>query len=232
MTIGDVAYRMLWVLAWILTHLASRYRVRGRQHVPRKGPLLIVANHLSWYDPIILALVLPRRVWFFTKEEMFHWPIVGGLCRLTGQISVRRGAGDRAALAEALAYLQQGRAVMVFPEGTVERQEQMLPAYSGVAMLALHSGATVLPIAHTGTRRILRSFRVWFPRVSIEIGAPFTPQLPAGVARKAGLQIVTQEIMERIANMLPPTVRGTYAPAAAIEKPEPISSPKMPKGRG
>ena len=233
MTIGDSVYWMVRTILWVVTHLVCRYRVRGRQRVPGTGPLLIVANHLSWYDPILLGVVLPRRVWFFTKQEMFDWPFVGGLCRLTGQIPVKRGASDRAALEDALSYLHQGRAVMVFPEGTVERQEQMLPARSGAAMLALRSGATVLPVAHTGTRRVLRSFRVWFPQVCIEIGEPFTPQLPEEVARKVGLQMVTQEIMERIANMLPPEVRGAYAPVSAIalEHPQATSSLETPRGR-
>ena len=211
MTIGDLIYRSARVIAWALTRLVCRYRVSGRQNVPASGPLLIVANHLSWYDPLILGVVLPRRVWFFTKQEIFRWPIVGGLCLLTGQIPVQRGASDRAALERALAYLRQGRAVMIFPEGTVERQEQMLPARTGAAMLALRSGATILPVAHTGTRRILRSLRSWFPRVCIEIGAPFTPRLPEEVSRKAALRDVTQEIMERIAAMLPPDERGAYA---------------------
>ena len=98
-------------------------------------------------------------------------------------------------------------------------------------MLALRSGATILPIAHIGTRRVLRSFRAWLPLVCIEIGEPFTPQLPEGVARKLGLQMVTQEIMERIANMLPPNVRGAYAPPTALENPEATSSPETPRGK-
>jgi len=207
----DILYVLLRPLAWVLTHLVCRYRVSGREHVPTSGPLLVVANHLSWYDPIILALVLRRRVWFFAKIEVFRWPIVGWLCRLTGQIPVHRGEGDRAALEKALAYLREGKALLYFPEGTVERQEQMIAAHTGMAMLAVRTGATVLPVGHTGTRRILRSLRSWFPPVTIHIGEPLVPVMPAGVAHKAALQMITRDIMLRIAGMLPPERRGVYS---------------------
>ena len=207
---GSLAYRIIRNLAWLLAHLVCRYRVSGREHVPTKGALLIVANHLSWFDPLLLSLITTRRVWFFTKAEMFNWPIVGWLCKITGQIPVHRGEGDRTALERALSYLRAGRAIVFFPEGTVERQEQMIPAHPGIAMLALHSGATLLPVAHTGTRRVLRPGRGWFPRVQIQIGHPYLPALPTGMARKVGLQEITQELMQHIARMLPPAQRGVY----------------------
>jgi len=208
---AELVYRFLRILGWIITHLVCRYHVTGRDHVPASGQLLIVANHLSWFDPILLGIVLSRRTWFFTKIEMFSWPVVGWLCKVTGQIPVHRGEGDRAALEKTLTYLREGKALIFFPEGTVERQEQMIAAHTGVAMLALRSGATLLPVAHTGTRRILRRGRGWFPRVTVKIGKPYVPVLPEGVARKAGLQAITQEVMQHIAEMLPVEQRGIYA---------------------
>ncbi len=204
-------YSFLRACFRIFTHLICRYRVRGLENVPANGPLLIVANHLSWYDPILLGVILPRRVWFFTKAEIFRWPIAGWACRATGQIPVHRGSSDRAALEKGLEYLGEGKALVVFPEGTVARHEQMIAAHTGAAMMAVRTGTTVLPITHTGTRRILRSLRtLWFPRVEIRVGAPFVPTIPEGVARKVELKAVTQEIMGRVAEMLPPESRGVY----------------------
>lgn len=204
-------YNFLRAGFWVFTHLICRYRVRGLENVPATGPLLIVSNHVSWYDPLLLGVILPRRVWIFTKAEMFRWPIVGAACRATGQIPVHRGTSDRAALEKGLQYLREGKAVILFPEGTVARKEEMIAAHSGAAMLALRSGAPVLPIAHTGARRILRSLRTaWFPRVHVQIGTPFVPTILEGVARKAELKGVMLEIMGRIAEMIPPELRGVY----------------------
>lgn len=213
-------YAFLRALLWGFTRLICRYRVTGLEHVPSTGPLLIVANHLSFYDPLLLGVVLPRRVWFFTKSEIFRWPIAGLACKLTGQIPVRRGESDRIALEKALEYLREDKVLMLFPEGTVERQETMIPARAGAAMLASRTGVTVLPIAHVGTRRVLRSPRYWFPRVTITVGEPFVPALTENVPRKIGLQHVTNDIMSRIAVMLPPENRGVYGEMASLRESE------------
>jgi 1-acyl-sn-glycerol-3-phosphate acyltransferase len=209
-------YTIFRAMFWVFTHLVCRYRVTGLERVPPDGPLLIVANHLSFYDPLLLGVVLPRRAWFFAKSEIFRWPIAGAACKLTGQIPVRRGESDRTALETGLTYLQEGKALMLFPEGTVERQEHMIPARAGASMLASRSGATILPIAHVGTRRILRTPRSWFPRVTITIGEPFSPTLPTDLPRKVALQHLTSDIMSRIAAMLPPENRGVYAETTEI----------------
>ena len=208
--LSSIVYWMLRSIAWLLVHLVCRYRLSGREHVPSTGTLLIVANHLSWFDPILLSLVSSRRIWFFTKVEVFRWPVVGWLCSVTGQIPVHRGEGDRVALAHALAYLAAGRALVFFPEGTVERQEQMIAAHPGAAMIAMRSGATVLPIGHTGTRRVLRPGAHWFPHVRVSVGLPYKPTLQLGTARKVGLQLITQEMMQHIAEMVPAAQRGVY----------------------
>jgi 1-acyl-sn-glycerol-3-phosphate acyltransferase len=207
---GAIVYTAMRVLAWIVAHLAGYYRVNGHENVPATGPLLIVANHLSWFDPFLLAIVVRRRLWFLTKEEVFRWPVIGWLAHITGQIPVLRGESDRAALEKALRYLREGKALVVFPEGTVERQERMLVGHTGVAMLAVRSGTTMLPIAHSGTRRILRLHGGWFPCVIVRIGCPYVPELPQDMTRKVGLQHITNEIMQHIAHMLPPEERGVY----------------------
>ena len=210
-------YTILKPVFWLLTRLLCHYEVTGREHISRTGPLLVVSNHLSWYDPILLGVIFPRRLWFMAKIEIFRIPLVGLASRLSGQIPVHRGASDRAALEQALDYLHQERAVAIYPEGTVARHDRLLAAHTGAAMLALRSGVPVLPVAHTGTRRIFVGRSSWRPRVVIRIGEPYLPQVTPGASRKATLKTVTEELMQRIANMMPPEERGEYAMLADKE---------------
>jgi hypothetical protein len=76
----DILYNLVRVIAWVLTHLVCRYQVSGQEHVPRDGTLLVVANHLSWYDPLLLGVALPRRVWFYTKVDPSHTPEQDASC--------------------------------------------------------------------------------------------------------------------------------------------------------
>ena len=211
--VGRVLYTIVWLLSWVFMHAVCRYRVEGRErlrNIAASQSVLIVSNHLSWYDPLLLGLVFPRRVWFFTKVEAFRWPIVGWLIRGTEQIAVHRGEGDRTALERAVSYLRENKALVVFPEGTVERQEQMIAAHTGVAVIAIRANALVVPVALTGSRRILRSHGGWRPQVCLSIGTPYIPALPEGSPRKAGMQTITDEMMDKIADMLPVEQRGVY----------------------
>lgn len=222
MTSGDSVYALLLTGFRGFTRLICRPRVIGLEHVPKSGPVLIVSNHASWYDPLLIGGALHRRTWFFSKAEVFRWPLVGGVCRVTGQIPVRRGESDRGALLEALKYLESGRALLVFPEGTVERQGKMLKPAAGSAMLALRAGVPVLPIGLIGSRKILRTWKSWFPRVTIAIGEAYLPEIPAGTSRKVALQQVTEEMMAKIAALLPPEMSsGAVVTQIASEQQEP-----------
>jgi 1-acyl-sn-glycerol-3-phosphate acyltransferase len=129
-------YRLLTRLLWPAA-LWGRLRVGGLERVPQRGPVLLVPNHDSQWDPVMVGLALRRRrpLRFLARANLFRIPGLGPILRGAGQIPVERGKGDVSALWAAVEALHGGAAVCVFPEGTLSRGER-LRARSGVARLA------------------------------------------------------------------------------------------------
>lgn len=133
-----------------------RWRYEGAERIPRRGPLVVAANHISYLDPIAHALILVRigrRPRFLAKEELFRAPFVGSVMRGAGQISVARGSGSHEPLQNAVDAVRAGECVVVYPEATVTKNADFTPmkGKTGIARLALAAGAPVLPIAIWGS---------------------------------------------------------------------------------
>jgi len=199
-----------------------RYEVIGREHVPASGGVIVISNHLNNADPPMVARAVGRPVIFMAKREMLALPIVGPLFRAWGAFPVRRGEADLGALRTAAAVVKRGEALMMFPEGTRSRNGGLSRAHPGSAMIALRTGAPILPVAVTGTealqwpRFFLRPRSI--PYIRVVIGEPFTLDRPDR-ARGDDVQAASDEMMRRIAALLPPEYRGVYAeptPTAAI----------------
>lgn len=132
--------------------IARRYAVtiRGAEHLPRRGPVIVAANHVGWLDGPLLGMVLPRPVHALTKVDMFTGR-TGGFLRQTGQIPLDRFHADPAAIKTALRVLRAGNAVGIFPEGT-RGDGELRRFHRGTAYLALAAGAPVVPVVFFGTR--------------------------------------------------------------------------------
>lgn len=196
----------------LLLLLLTRWRVRGRDNIPGQGPLLIVANHLNLADPPLLGVSLSRKVVFMAKEELFRSRLSGYFVRSFGAFPVHRGRMDREALRQAKRVLADGLALVMFPEATRSKNAQLQPAFPGSALIALHSGAPILPVGITGTEKI--EGVAWIlrrPVITVNIGHPF--YLPSVNSRLTKVQMaeLTNFIMGRIAELLPPEYRGNYA---------------------
>lgn len=204
----EVARVAIKAVLWLLI----RCEVNGLENVPRQGPLIVVSNHLNIIDPPLLGTLIPRRIRFMAKAELFHSPFTWLIVTLYGAFPVRRGALDRQALREAMRILQNGGALGMFPEGTRSRTGQMQQARQGSAMVAVWSGAPVLPVGITGSDCIL----LWpniirRPRLVINVGPPFMLQAPGNGRSREALEDLNQEMMRRVAVLLPEAQRGLYA---------------------
>ena len=150
--------------------------VKGHENIPASGPVIVVSNHISNWDPMVVGSSIKRQVNFIAKEELFKIPVVGWLLKAWGVTPVKRGRGDREAISKSLKFLRDQRVIGIFIEGTRNKQDpnRMQKPQPGAAMLALKSGATVIPVVVVNTRKIFRSFT----KVKVRIGKPlyFTEQ--------------------------------------------------------
>ena len=208
----DCWYRLGRVLSRIFIPTFGSIQVSGRERVPRSGPLIIVANHQSNADPPVMVYAIPRAVFFMAKRSLFWGPVVSYLLRAVHVYPVDRDGRDTDALRWAQRTLDSGKALLIFPEGT-RSPGGLRKATDGLAYLALSSGAPVLPVAITGTERIRGMFRIafHFQRLRVAIGEPFTLPRTEGRLSRAQLGQATDEVMGRIAALLPPSYRGAYA---------------------
>jgi putative phosphoserine phosphatase / 1-acylglycerol-3-phosphate O-acyltransferase len=200
----------------------ARFDISGIDHIPRSGPVLLAANHRSYFDVAALALVvvrLGRPARFLGKREIFDAPVVGSLARALGGISVERGRGSDRALRAAEAALRAGEPVLVLPQGTIPRGaaffDPELRGRRGTARLAASSGAPVIPIGIWGTEKVWpRSARTpdvttvfGPPTVTVRVGQPLSLSLTDAEAD-------TATIMAAIAALLPEESTTRRSPTA------------------
>jgi 1-acyl-sn-glycerol-3-phosphate acyltransferase len=205
----------------LLARCLTRVRVEGAiDAIPGEGPLILAANHISNADPVIIGAWLTprlgRRIHWLGKKEMFDWPIVGWMARNGGVVPVDRAAADVEAFRMARRVLDAGHVLMVFPEGTRSPTGELQQPKDGLAMLALRTNATIVPIGMSGTDRFWpRGRPIPRPggRVSMRVGLPFRLEeiLPPDLDRKAAKGLATTLIMRRIAALIDPRHRGPYA---------------------
>ncbi|HYN69675.1 MAG TPA: (d)CMP kinase [Candidatus Eisenbacteria bacterium] len=206
-----------------------RIRVEGDlASIPRRGPLIVAANHASSADPVLIGAfliqTLGRPLNWLGKRELVEMPLIGWFMRRVPIHPVDRATADLEAFRVAMRILESGNILAVFPEGTRSEDGRLQAAKDGVALLALRSGAPVLPVAVSDSD-LLWPKRSRLPRrgasVTVRYGRPFRvaeelPLAPGGTDRRAAKEAATGLIMARIAELLPERQRGVYgAPSDA-----------------
>lgn len=238
-------YSALVTMVDAVLGLLTRRTHRGLEHIPRTGAAVVVSNHLSITDPLVLACALRRagrRATFLSMAEAFAWPVVGAVLRRTGQIPVVRGGASAAeAMAPALQALADGYVVALYPEGRITTEPDYRPApqaRTGAVRLALTASCPIVPVAQWGAHRLLdrehastltRRMRVLGrlrpgrvprrPTVHVVVGPPITvAELQAAAGPDGDLRAATDVVMTRIRDQLA-TVAGSDLPGLTDTQP-------------
>jgi 1-acyl-sn-glycerol-3-phosphate acyltransferase len=199
-----LAWAAVRLLARLVFAIIMNLQVRGRENLPAKGPFIVASNHLSWFDVPLVPANMKLQTLSMAKEELFQtrfrW-----LFRFLGGFPVKRGEADRQAIRTADELLKEGNVFLIFPEGTRSKTHKLAKGHYGLGMIALRSGAPVIPVAIAGSEKILKKFR---PRVTITFGEPITFKPSGRKVTREDIENATNEVMAKIAAMLPPEYRG------------------------
>lgn len=190
-------YKLSYYIILTIYRILFRIEIKGREHLPQSGAMLVCANHISLLDPPMLEIAVRRQTRFMAKEELFKIPILGQLIRSYGAFPVKRGAGDRQALRKSLEILQEGQTLGIFPEGTRSKTGEVLKGHTGVGMFALRTDAQVVPLAIIGPYRLFRKVKVVIGPV---INMDDLKQVEKVTSEE--IRIASERIMEHIAELV------------------------------
>jgi len=196
-------YAVLRVPAVVIARTMFRLESRGRENVPATGAVLLAANHSSVLDPPLIGSATDRQLSFLAKAELFDLPLLGGLIRRVNARPIRREGADPSALRTAMRVLEDGGALLIFPEGTRGDEGIIRSAKTGAGMLAVLSGAAVVPVFIKGSGRAWPRGRK-LPRpakVTVTFGTALRFEAERGADRKRQYEIASREMMEAITRL-------------------------------
>ena len=205
-------YRIIIFIMKLGTRILCRIDAPDLDKVPMKGPLIVYSNHTGQIEVAVLfAHLQPRPLTGWAKMEAWNNAFLNWLFNLWGIIPVRRGEADTSALRKAIAALEQGYIFGIAPEGTRNITGRLKRAHPGTVMLALHSGAPLLPIAHWGGEDFLKNLaRLKRTDFHVRVGEPFQLAVAGMRMTRELRQQIVDEMMHRLAELLPPEYRGEY----------------------
>lgn len=195
---GDLTFRMLKAGAVCFSRMYHSLEVRRHCELPRTGPAILVCNHTSSLDPLLIQSVSPRLIRWMMAKEYFEYRLLRWVSKSVGVILVERSGRDMAATRAAMRALEAGYVLGVFPEGRIETSSALLPFQSGIGLLAMRTGAAVYPAYLDGTQRGREMMEAVIRpcRASIAFGPPVNLR-DLSESRK-GLEEATQRIQTAV----------------------------------
>ncbi len=213
-------YKIVAFIVKIGTGILCRIDAPDIHKMPIRGPLIVISNHTGQLEvAVFFGQLQPRPITGWAKMEAWDNAFLNWLFNLWGLIPVRRGEGDTSALRRAIKALKDGYIFGIAPEGTRNKTGKLKRAQPGAVMLAIHSGATILPLAHWGGENFLKNLpRFKRTDFHIRMGEPFRLKLDGVKVTREIRQQIADEMLVRLAELLPPAYHGAYEGMTKREK--------------
>jgi 1-acyl-sn-glycerol-3-phosphate acyltransferase len=216
---SKLSFKIVRPLVEAALRCVTRLEFKDKENLPKNGSLIAVFNHLNLIDPPLhIISILPRDSLIMAKEELFYWwpiPIFRFLMDVAEAYPVRRrGTPEERQMATKYAedVLAKGLLFGIYPEGTRSKAGCLKEAYHGCALIALKTGAPLIPVSITGTEKLRGKGWLTRPKVTITFGKPFSLPPISGKPTEEKLKGLTEYIMGKVAAILPPEYRGRYKP--------------------
>jgi len=205
-------YALLWCPCFAISRVWFRYEFCGKGNVPLEGPVLLVSNHQSNLDPVLVGIACPRQLKYLARQGLFFWPFSLWI-RSLGAVPIDREKGAIAGIRTTLQLLKQGEAVLVFPEGSRTPDGKLHELLSGFCLLARRSGATIVPCGIEGAFDALPRGKVFarLAAIRLEFEKPISPKEVAQMSDQELVRTVRRGLEHalRITGRIP-SDRSTY----------------------
>jgi 1-acyl-sn-glycerol-3-phosphate acyltransferase len=196
-----IFYTLIRFSVYIPFKIIFRMKIFGRENIPASGRLIICSNHLSYIDPVMMGLCMHRQISFMAKSQLFTNRFVAAVVTFFNTYPVNRGAFDRQAIRNSIAYLNAEQIIGLYPEGTRSTDGILREGHQGVGLISVMSGSPVLPVAITGSNMIIQKphKRLFFPQIKISFGKPIdTTSIIQEYGNKQASEVITLKTMSEI----------------------------------
>lgn len=191
-------YGLVHVILTTFFSVFFRFKVSGLENIPAGGAI-VAANHISLWDPPVIACAMPRQLHFMAKEELFRNPAFNWLIRKLGAFPVKRGSPDRTAIRNAITLLQEGSILGIFPEGTRSKNGILGAPEPGLALIAIKAGVPIIPTAVIGTNKVFCDGHI-LPQFEVRFGKPIV--LKRENDAKESMEAMSNKVMIEIGRLL------------------------------
>lgn len=169
----NIIYKFVYIFCYALCRIFFRLEIAGG--IPGRGAYIIAGNHVSYLDPVVLTISCRRKMHFLAKDELFKIPFISFILRSAGTIAVKRGKPEASIIKKTIKHLRDGEIVAIFPQGTRKKAIDLDDHYRGVGLIALKSGAPIIPAIVEGTEKVYKKsfLSLRFPKIKVTFKEPF-----------------------------------------------------------